>query len=47
MTLVNRVVYRLCFDSVDKNNLEYEGEWIDSINMILLRNHRYKSQITD
>ncbi|WP_164669751.1 GNAT family N-acetyltransferase [Virgibacillus doumboii] len=34
------------FDSVDKNDLEFEGEWIDSINMKLTREiwkkrHRY------
>jgi diamine N-acetyltransferase len=24
-------------ESIDKNELEYEGEWIDSINMVLTR----------
>ena len=31
-------------DSVDKNDLEYEGEWIDAFNMILTREKWMKSQ---
>ncbi len=26
-------------ESVDKNDLEFEGEWIDSLNMILTRDN--------
>ncbi|MBB2479370.1 GNAT family N-acetyltransferase [Bacillus sp. APMAM] len=29
-------------DSIDKNDLEFEGEWIDSINMILTRDNWLK-----
>lgn len=32
------------FDSVDKNDLEFEGKWIDSINMLLTRENWMKGQ---
>ncbi|PAV27651.1 GNAT family N-acetyltransferase [Virgibacillus profundi] len=31
-------------DSIDKNDLEFEGEWIDSINMKLTRNNWIEKQ---
>ncbi|WP_108669249.1 GNAT family N-acetyltransferase [Peribacillus acanthi] len=32
-------------DSVDKNDLEFEGEWIDSLNMVLTRDHWMKRHV--